>query len=813
MTKETVYELVEIKKILQKNYDLNKKLFDFFIASEKKSKSGFFSTSNRVIASTAEATAESIKKNLDKHSKDKNIDKFNEYVTNIKNKVKEVRDYIEASSRRVKVYEEKILRFYDIISRNFSYNNDFYGIMGSVLEKLPLLGAILSPVPGILREYTDALRKVTISTVDYEDGLNGVAISSQKLGMSLREYADFVSKYAGAINRYGLPSILRMAQNIRFNNDYIYRMGLTTEEVTNYFGEFLEQQRIADGRRNRTENELQEMFSRQMKMVFEIARRTGRSFEEVFQSLKEQIIKPDIALLFRDIPEKVRNEILKFTESVPALRNVFEDYLRKGTIYFSAEVDSMLITYASDIEKVFRGIKNGAMSHEEAIKYLLKVTENLSEDQLKRLFLIDENTAEFASKLKVQLEKINSSIEKNFDETKLDNVSKFLMSLDMRFREILGTIKESFIRGLVGTKTTDELDKMFENLRKGLENLAKFFGSMLSSALTEENITKLRMGITDFFEVAKIFFKNIKTFFEYINSFLEWILKKDPISLLSAAGWGIVGIQFGKMILRKAFSTVGTVLISGLKNLFSIIVYSIIPPLTNSIKSLIGTTISYLGAYSADFLKKVIERMDKAKSSSIGRSARNTAGKILGKLRNIRGGGLFGLGLGLLGFLGGSVLGDEIEGEEDILQGSKLKETEESKSEERKSVGESLKRLFSGTLESAVTGAGVGAATTAITGVGVVPGMAAGAAWGVASNLIENREELKNIGEGIGEIISESFQNLSEKMDQQISLVKEQLKIVRDQLGLMQDDYNVKARERASAPLQDIDIGTLMISP
>ena len=502
--------------------------------------------------------------------------------------IKALKDY-ELSTRKINVsfnkiseyFNEGALKLKDFISKSInlsnsfiSFNSDMKDVLYSLREtigyftKLGIFIGFLYDGLKYLTEYVNALKIVSKSTVEFENGLKNIVVSASKAGMTIDSFSLFVDKFSGVFNRWGIPTMIRMIENLRRNGSELYMMGLSVKEVNEYFGLFLEQQRIFDGRRIRTENELQEMFKEQIKMSYEIAKRTGRSLEEVFESISNKLKEPESFFALETLTEKQRKEMIKFLEIFPSLTPMFMEGIKKGAIQFSGNFINYATTMGSELENIFQGLLSGLHDADSAAKIIVRTMDSFSDKQKRMIALQNESAFLAVSRLKAEANRINS-LNQSFKKT--DKLSEILLNFESFITDIRASLRGKILDLLIGNKTSEEISKIFENGKNTInklfdnfvlfiENLLKNFGVNASFGFESifeaissigDTIFKSILWLTDPERVnsIKYFFSTLLKFFESFISFVDTIsplFKTENLALLGGAGAGIAALTMGK---------------------------------------------------------------------------------------------------------------------------------------------------------------------------------------------------------------------------------------------------------------------------
>ena len=455
----------------------------------------------------------------------------------------------------------------------FNAKGDFASFF-SVFKNLPLVGGVFGVLAGgasILDDYINSIRIASKMNVTFGETVADALIQTGKMAMSMGEFAEFTTKYAGAINRLGIPAIAQMSSNIRSTNTSLAQMGLTTSEMNDYLGQYLEQERLRDGLRERNEQRLQQQFENQMENVYEIARLTGRSLDEVFQEFKKMATDPTMAALLGTIPEEARAAVKGVATAFPQLVPMVQGVLIHNTAAFTEEYTKLLPTgLAGELDDILRRLKSGSLTAAEGTLELSELFGRMSDEQVKNLMLIDQNMGDLAASVRMSANQIDQAAEleqkrrdavnselMKFQQAIVDFSAEFRVGIleaffgDMgsegaaakiaEFRDLLGQagrrIQKAIIEGLGGIVEGDLFGKLADNLEWATEKLAEW----IRWALSEEG----RQAISNFIDGLKAIATTLGHVISFIGSFF---------SVTGAFGVAIIGglgLLFSSKILTS----------------------------------------------------------------------------------------------------------------------------------------------------------------------------------------------------------------------------------------------------------------------
>ncbi len=492
------------------------------------------------IGKTVEKTYDDIEK-LGKTIKktEKDFDDFGEstkkssssvlkFGENLKNSIPQMKEFVKNSFS-----VGKSLLSFDTNLSKVGYSLRSFGAYGS---KLNIFLSFLSGSLDILQSYVDILKAATISTVEFKDGMSGIIIAANKAGMTLENYAKFLENYSGAINRYGLPSTIRMIEGLRSNAKELYLMGLSVSEVNDYFGSFLEQQRFFDNRRLRTEAELQNMFKEQMKMTYELASITGKSFSEVFRSITEKFKDPRTAATIQLLSESARKEFIKFIEMFPSLENIMLTSVQKGAVQFSDEFVNYATSVMPELINISEGLKAGTIDAKTAYQILRNSIKNISEDQMKLFALQGDHVHSAVSRLIIEVNKINEQFGRvNKEGVNVDGVSAALLEIENAMTYFSSQVRSKFLETLIGKKTPEEVENIFKEGRIKISSAIEYFMDSLNKLFEALSGKEGRSGLENLIDV-------ITNLITSVGDSIKWLSIPTNFNLVKSFFMGIVEV-------------------------------------------------------------------------------------------------------------------------------------------------------------------------------------------------------------------------------------------------------------------------------
>ncbi|MEM5877751.1 MAG: hypothetical protein QXF12_02605 [Candidatus Aenigmatarchaeota archaeon] len=671
---------------------------------------------------------DSLEKSLRAKRFSEEMEKFNRYLKGanvlISKSAEEFREFKKSWTKVKIAFNEMVDSLANFASKTLLLAKGFLSFdtnlrtigetISSLVNRFTFFGKITAFVAGAIasvEDYIRALRTISRSTVLFNDGLEDLLLTAQRAGMTLETYSQYLEKFSGAINKLGLDATMRMVSSLRINAKELFLMGLTVREINEYFGMFLDQQRYFDGLRNRNERELQAMFREQMKITYEITKATGRTLDSVFRSISERFRDPKSMAILQTLPENIRMEFVKFIELFPSLSNMFLTAVQKGSIEFSEDYRKFATSFLPQLSMISRGLITGAITAKQAYEIISDAVNDITEDQ-KRLFALQgENVYEAVSTLISEVNRINKNFENAFSEKRIDNISEGLLKLQSFFVDFSSTVRTKLLMGLLGgEKTSEELEKVFENLKQRTSSIADNILKIIDNFATllagrdetgKTTLEKLVVAVDNFIGA-------ISKFVEFLTS-----LVGENKELL------VPGVLLLSKSFRNFFRNLGSLLID-LPNL----IQQGFRILTTPIRSLLsGRKLADL--FDESVSKKIIEESAEKKSAS-GADDEERLGKTTPKRRRLvdflRKGFKF-----TLGGIAASVIGETIL--DNLISEGQAKEA----------------------IESSLTGAGIGSAIGGLAG-SLFPGI--GTMLGTL------------LGGSLGAIIGGSTSSLAKEIEQ-----------------------------------------------
>lgn len=271
------------------------------------------------------------------------------------------------------------------------------GITGGIFSLVGLLGTVAVTALGLfvskISQASDAFTTLYDTGFSFGGQLGTMYIEAGKAGLSLSEFSRVISENAMVVkqltNDYetGTYAFGQMSKSIRTNLMANGKLALSTSEINDYLGEYLETQRL-QGRldtfdRIKTQRHLTEYLETLTKLSHISGKRRKQIFDEV-QAVKRQT---DINLFLATMPETVSKSFDQMASMIAGLD--IDDLVMKGFLdlmRFGNFTDStkMLSTLGDDTVSSMHTIA-AAMARGEDVDAAIKDFVTTIQDDVERL--------------------------------------------------------------------------------------------------------------------------------------------------------------------------------------------------------------------------------------------------------------------------------------------------------------------------------------------------------------------------------------------------------------------------------------------
>ena len=434
-------------------------------------------------------------------------------------------------------------------------NGSFKGL-ADALGNIPLLGGVFSAFAGMLGvvdSTIESYRTVTMSGIQFDNGILGLMESSGELGQSLEKTSKMFAEHNTVIQRVGAPAFTNFIKEMRQSSSNLYALGFTYDDIIERSAEFLETQRNLTGLRALNEQEQKQLFNRAVDEFYDAAQMTGQGVTALLSELNKMSEDPTTRLLLQRLPIEGQAALTSIQGMSPDMAKNLMEALQKGSLERIKDWPAIMASgMGPAYQALMQAIQQGGPDTNERVGQIFKEFEGTAEfNAVMYLERGQEEYAKFAAEFAAIANRINTDgLQKAADQT-IDPDTAKILDTRQQITGVMRDIREQIMKGATSLMGPDGIGPA---LTEGLNA----FNEFLSNPENMEIITSIISGIGSFVKAIHDISKFILSAFG-INS---------PWATALATG---SGLYMGKLLLsalvKSLFKrTIGKMLsISGAK--------------------------------------------------------------------------------------------------------------------------------------------------------------------------------------------------------------------------------------------------------
>lgn len=511
-----------------------------------------------------------IAKSLDKNVRSEDLNKeIKNYKTTVLKKRVELGDELEKQNRineelidnqeAYLISENKrrlsLSKLSDALSDTYRSVSEFQGSftgLGNILGKLPIIGAILTPIMGlinILDDQLDMFQTVSKSGLQFSDGLTGVNVAVAKIGVGFERGTEILTQYNNLIQRVGIQSFGNFFESVRKTSNNLVRLGFSNDDLVKYSAEYLETQKNLTGLRRFNEVQQSKDFNNVMMEFYKASQMTGVAIGEIIEQLRSMSEDSRTRQVLQSLSQESQQSLALLRARSPEMAERMEQAILRGGI---ERIDDYGDLIASDLAGVYQSLYNAlkaGLSPEQLVNFIAPLGK--AADERAKLYATQIRDKE--AYLNAELGALANSFVTNTQAAAnaSEGVGKELLELEQNFRNLINKLQEGISRTIGAF--LDPNSPFGEFLNSGLKKLNNWLASNDVIEVVKNFITSI-MGLTD-------------TFLSISGGALSWMLKSPLNAVVSGVGFllaGIAGSAILKNILARGAITLSKLLIRGL---------------------------------------------------------------------------------------------------------------------------------------------------------------------------------------------------------------------------------------------------------
>jgi ABC-type transporter Mla subunit MlaD len=428
-----------------------------------------------------------------------------------------------------------------------------FGFLGEVLShvtgKMVLLGAAVAGTIAVVDQTISNFRSLSEVGQTFTGGLTDMYNTAFESSMTLDQFTESVKASSGAVSALGLRRFGELSKEVRTLAQEFGSFGMTTSQLNEYMGEYIDIQRMAGTLDQMRRNQMASEVTNFIRNIDAVAAATGEARESIMKQVKEDITDPFAAITLANMDDNLRQE---FQGAMAQVSGVFgsgaADMLRASFSEFgiySSEFAEQLAEAGPAGQRFiqeFSDLTGRIQQGEPGAEATLDMIESMQNDseELRSLILnlrqsgMDTVADQFQRLQKVNVEEMRESLRR---QQRLEPFMQMLANLEKHFQDIIGatgTLVTAFLDGLfprlehTGKEITDWTEKFVKNI-KALRDDFKAVGAFLNEWGSEIAIlTGAVVGLYGVIKTARLTMLALNTTVGTVKGTMKFL--KDPKS-------------------------------------------------------------------------------------------------------------------------------------------------------------------------------------------------------------------------------------------------------------------------------------------
>lgn len=269
-------------------------------------------------------------------------------------------------------------------SLTFLFNNAAPTFSGfsAAMDKIPVIGGILSTFGTILDSQTTAVRTATTVGVNFGDKITDVTSAAIRMGVSVNDLNALLLKSAPSLAALAgsassgaekLVDVVGALKEGDFANQ-MYRLGFTVQDLSNFTASYMEQEQKLGSGQKKTNAELTKGAKDYLEQLDGLARVTGLSREELDKQLKDQATDKMLQGLYQSVDGLKGNvqSTLAVIKSVnPEVEKGLKELIATGGVPISKFAQSLVLA-DQNLPNLVVKLRDGQISQEQFLESMRK---------------------------------------------------------------------------------------------------------------------------------------------------------------------------------------------------------------------------------------------------------------------------------------------------------------------------------------------------------------------------------------------------------------------------------------------------------
>ena len=434
---------------------------------------------------------------------------------------------LKSSGLKLKEFENDIGDAGKTVVEAFTGAAKQFGVIGGLIG-----AAAVSAFASAASDMTGAFRSMSDIGQTFGGSMLKMSIAAADAGLPLDEFAKAMSKNSSVIATMGTKGFFDLAKNVRQSAEQFGMFGLTTDQMNDYLGEYMDTLRMQGVIQSQRDKVNGDGFVKFAKNMTEMAGLFGKSRDAIMKQTMEAA--KNVMLTSRlsqasganqqKLSENVTSAIAMFA-SIPgaageALSNLLAETAGSGTALFAETakpfIESGLGNFVDMFEKYARQAADGMDVDEFAHANNEMIDEiDANVEQLRLQAMAGDGNAKQVLAMRAQMHRLD---QKDIDDRKRqleeEQKSRGLLNvfaaMDSVMKRLFGQFKLAFLKPFEQfadeggmQRLTDHFTEATKTLGPKLEQLGTAFGKIVYDALSTENLNRMSDAVLLMIDTAR----------------------------------------------------------------------------------------------------------------------------------------------------------------------------------------------------------------------------------------------------------------------------------------------------------------------
>lgn len=430
------------------------------------------------------------------------------------------------------------------------------------------VGTVVGALSKTISESIDTYRQMANVGQTFSGSMMEMHIAAAEARLPLEEFAKAVAVNSKAISTIGTKAFSDLGLGLRSSLREFGMLGLTTENLTEYLGDYLETQRLYGGLQNINQQQAVESMQQLAVETTKMSAMTGKNRMEIMkqtqEALRENSLRSFMFMQGNKDMSAFNLSMQKVTtyfaglpgEAGDTMTRMLAQTVGRGSALLSDDmqtfVQSGMFGVTDMFDQMARKIKAGTASDEDIFnfqqQFLKQGKANMS--SLKLQADLGNESARKVVNMITEMENMDGK--RKGELQKQQETTKFFLNLQDTLKRVTGFIKEQFMKGFLAVwKGFDQAGSsgLFEKLTSSIGGFAERFGTWVAEFVQSGKLEEFGMMVGDAAAGIGNFVLMVADGVGKLKDLFNWF-SEHPLTGLAAAG-GLGALLLGGKAVKN----------------------------------------------------------------------------------------------------------------------------------------------------------------------------------------------------------------------------------------------------------------------